>query len=281
MIEFNTEYFSNNLYFFLKESKDKISLYYSVAETLTESRKNDDKIDFDKKDTKKVKNSIGNILKSKRKITKAKLKNHFDKIKDDGELDELVGDTGTLLGSRIPILKQPEHTNQTTDMIVPQGHVPSDITTGRNARIYYGESVNGKVNIVSEVDYSDAFGYEETKDMDYDDTLETLTKMGVENPEERANEMGKTKKLDKSKKPGAFVKQRLSEKDTLEESQKEMMKKMVEDIVAKKSKNDSDVIGKESSVSKILMKNLQAIKKLAEKEGISTTQLIKTLKSNE
>jgi hypothetical protein len=280
MIDFNTEYFSNNLYFFLKESKEKISLYYSVAETLTESRKNDTKVDFDKKDTKKVKNSIGNILKSKRKITKAKLKNHFDKIKDDGELDELVDSEGSMLGSRIPNLNQALHPRKTMDQTVPMSRVSNDPVT-RGYRVYWGESVNGKVNIVSEVDYSDAFGYEETKDMDYDDTLETLTKMGVENPEERANEMGKTKKLDKSKKPGAFVKQRLSEKDTIEESQKEMMKKMVEDIVAKKSKSDSDVIGKESSISKILMKNLQAIKKLAEKEGISTTQLIKTLKSNE
>jgi antitoxin component HigA of HigAB toxin-antitoxin module len=280
MIEFNTEYFSNNLYFFLKESKDKISLYYSVAETLTESRKNDDKINFDKKDTKKVKNSIGNILKSKRKITKAKLKNHFDKIKDDGELDELVDSEGSMLGSRIPNLNQALHPRKTMDQTVPMSRVSNDPVT-RGYRVYWGESVNGKVNIVSEVDYSDAFGYEETKDMDYDDTLETLTKMGVEDPEGRANEMGKTKKLDKSKKPGAFVKQRLSEKDTLEESQKQMMRKMVEDIVTKKSKNDSDVIGKESSISKILMKNLQTIKKLAEKEGISTTQLIKTLKSNE
>jgi hypothetical protein len=280
MIEFNTEYFSNNLYFFLKESKDKISLYYSVAETLTESRKNDTKVDFDKKDTKKVKNSIDNILKSKKKISKSGLKNHFDKLKGDGELDELVDSEGSMLGSRIPNLNQALHPRKTMDQTVPMSRVSNDPVT-RGYRVYWGESVNGKVNIVSEVDYSEAFGYEETKDMDYDDTVKTLKKMGVENPKERANEMGKTKKLDKSKKPGAFVKQRLSEKDTIEESQKEMMKKMVEDIVAKKSKNDSDVIGKESSISKILMKNLQAIKKLAEKEGISTTQLIKTLKSNE
>jgi len=280
MIEFNTEYFSNNLYFFLKESKDKISLYYSVAETLTESRKNDDKIDFDKKDTKKVKNNIENILKSKKKISKSGLKNHFDKLKGDGELDELVDSEGSMLGSRVPNLNQTLHPRKTMDQTVPMSRVSNDPVT-RGYRVYWGESVNGKVNIVSEVDYSEAFGYEETKDMDYDDTVKTLKKMGVENPKERANEMGKTKKLDKSKKPGAFVKQRLSEKDTIEEQQKEMMKKMVEDIVAKKSKSDSDVIGKESSISKILMKNLQAIKKLAEKEGISTTQLIKTLKSNE
>jgi hypothetical protein len=280
MIEFNTEYFSNNLYFFLKESKSKISLYYSVAETLTESRKNDDKIDFDKKDTKKVKNSIENILKSKKKITKAKLKNHFDKINGDGELDELVDSDGSMLGSNIPILNSKLHPKKTMDQTVPMSRVSNDPVT-RGYRVYWGESVNGKINIVSEVDYSEAFGYEETKDMDYEDTVETLEKMGVEDPEGRANEMGKTEKLDKSKKPGAFVKQRLSEKDSLEEQQKNMMKKMVEDIVTKKSKDTSDVVSKENSVSKILMKNLQVIKKLADKEGISVNQLIKTLKSNE
>lgn len=280
MIDFNTEYFSNNLYFFLKESKEKISLYYSVAETLTESRKNDTKIDFDKKDTKKVKNSIENILKSKKKITKSGLKNHFDKIKGDGEIDEFVGSDLSMLGSRIPILNQGQHPREPTDKTVTMARVSNDPVT-RGYRVYWGESVDGEEKVVSEVDYSDAFGYEETKDMDYKETVNTLKKMGVDNPKERANEMGKTKNLDKTKKPGAFVKQRLSEKDTIEESQKQMMRKMVEDIVAKKSKGDSDVMGKESSISKILMKNLQAIKKLAEKEGISTTQLIKTLKSNE
>ena len=278
MIDFNTEYFSNNLYFFLKESKEKISLYYSVAETLTESRKNDTKVDFDKKDTKKVKNSIGNILKSKKKISKSGLKNHFDKIKGDGEIDELVGSDGTLNGSNIPILDEPKHTNQTMDMIVPQGHVPSDITTGRNARIYYGESVDGEDNVVSETDLTDTFGWPEIKHMDYKNTVKTLKKMGATNPTKRAKEFGK---LPNEKVKNGKLKQRLSEKETIEESQKQMMRKMVEDIIAKKSKNDSDVIGKESSISKILMKNLQAIKKLADKEGISITQLVKTLKSNE
>ena len=44
MIEYNKEYFSNNYYFLLKEGYDKISLFYSVAETLSESRKSDNKI---------------------------------------------------------------------------------------------------------------------------------------------------------------------------------------------------------------------------------------------
>jgi hypothetical protein len=277
MIEFNTEYFSNNLYFFLKESKDKISLYYSVAETLTESRKNDDKIDFDKKDTKKVKNSIGNILKSKRKITKAKLKNHFDKIKGDGEIDELVGLDGTLNGSNIPILNRVVGSRNITDKIIPAARVSNDPVT-RGYRVYWGESVDGEDNVVSETDLTDTFGWPEIKHMDYKNTVKTLKQMGATNPTKRAKEFGK---LPNEKVKNGKLKQRLSEKETIEESQKQMMRKMVEDIVAKKSKNDSDVIGKESSVSKILMKNLQAIKKLAEKEGISITQLVKTLKSNE
>jgi hypothetical protein len=105
--------------------------------------------------------------------------------------------------------------------------------------------------------------------------------MGSDNAEERAQEMGKSPKLDKKKKKGSFVRQRLSEKDTIEEQQKQAMMKMVEDILAKKSKDDSDVMGKDSGVSKILMKNLQSIKKLAEREGISINQLIKALKSSE
>ena len=277
MIDFNTEYFSNNLYFFLKESKDKISLYYSVAETLNESRKNDTKIDFDKKDTKKVKNSIGNILKSKNKITKSRLKNHFDKIKGDGELDELVDSDGSMLGSNIPILNSKLHPRKTMDQTIPMSRVSNDPVM-RGYRVYWGESVDGEDNVVSETDLTDTFGWPETKRMDYKNTVKTLKQMGATNPTKRAKEFGK---LPNEKVKNGKLKQRLSEKETIEESQKEMMKKMVEDIVAKKSKGDSDVIGKESSVSKILMKNLQAIKKLADKEGISITQLVKTLKSNE
>ena len=277
MIDFNTEYFSNNLYFFLKESKDKISLYYSVAETLNESRKNDTKIDFDKKDTKKVKNSIGNILKSKNKITKSRLKNHFDKIKGDGELDELVDSDGSMLGSNIPILNSKLHPRKTMDQTIPMSRVSNDPVM-RGYHVYWGESVDGEDNVVSETDLTDTFGWPETKRMDYKNTVKTLKQMGATNPVKRAKEFGK---LPNEKVKNGKLKQRLSEKETIEESQKEMMKKMVEDIVAKKSKGDSDVIGKESSISKILMKNLQAIKKLADKEGISITQLVKTLKSNE
>ena len=131
--------------------------------------------------------------------------------------------------------------------------------------------------VINEVDYSEAFGYEETKDMDFKNTVKTLKKMGVENAVERANQFGK---LPKAKKEDGELKQRLSEKDTIQEQQKQMMKKMVEDILTKKSNDSSDVI-KNTGISKILKKNLQAIKNIADKEGISINTLIKALKSSD
>ena len=58
---------------------------------------------------------------------------------------------------------------------------------------------------------------------------------------------------------------------------------MVEDILTKKSNKDSDILKKDknSSVSKFLIKNLQSIKKLADKEGISISKLINILKTSE
>ena len=57
------------------------------------------------------------------------------------------------------------------------------------------------------------------------------------------------------------------------------MKKMLEDIMSKRNSEDADVVKKEHPSSKILKKNLDSIKRMAEKEGISVNQLIKMLKS--
>ena len=278
MINYNTEYFKNNLYFFLKDRGEKISVYYSVAETLSESRKIDEKKEFKKKNEKKLKSSIYKLLNSKQKISKKQVDKELDNV--DGEIDELVDSDGTMLNSKIPNLNMTLHPRKTTDQTIAMSRVTNDPVT-RGYRVYWGESEEKDENVVSEVDYSDAFGYEETKDKDFKDTVKILKKMGAENPVERANEMGKNAKLDKNKKKGSFVKQRLSEKDSIEEQQRKQMIKMVEDILTKKSKDDSDVVRKEESVSKILKNNLKAIKKLAEREGINLTQLIKILKSGE
>ena len=275
MINFNTEYFGNNCYFYMKDRGNKISLYYNVAETLTESRKSDDKIEFDKKDEKKVKDVVSSAMKTKSKVTKNALDKKLKGIKSKKEIDELVDEDGSLLGSRIPYINQTLSPKKTTDQTVVMARTTNDPVT-RGYRTYYGESIESD-KVINEVDYSEAFGYEETKDMDYTNTVKTLKKMGVENPVERAKQFGK---LPKQKRRGGELKQRLSEKDSIEEQQKKMMEKMVEDILTKKSKDNSDVI-KNTGVSKILKKNLKTIKNIADKEGISINMLIKALKSSD
>ena len=276
MINFNTEYFGNNCYFYIKDRGNKISLYYNVADTLTESRKSDDKLEFDKKDEKKVKGMISAALKTKSKVTKKGLDKKLKGLKSKEEIDELVDEDGGLLGSRIPDINHTLSPRKTTDQYVVMARTTNDPVT-RGYRVYYGEGKENSEEVINEIDYSEAFGYAETKDMDYNDTVETLIDLGVDNAEERAEEFGK---IPKAKKKNGRLRQRLSEKDTIEEQQKQMMKKMVEDILTKKSKDSSDVI-KNTGVSKILKKNLKAIKNIADKEGISINMLIKALKSSD
>ena len=279
MINFNEEYFSNNCYFFLKEREDKISLYYSVADTLTESRKKDDKKDFKKKDLKKVKNIVNKFLSSKEKVTKKDIDKELSNVSSSGEIEEFVDSSGGLLNTRTPYLNMALHPRKTMDQTITMTRTSNDPIT-RGYRVYYGENKENEGNVVSEVDYSDAFGFEETEDMDFKNTVNTLKKMGVENAVHRAKELGK---LPKAKKRNGKLRQRLSEKDSIEEQEKQKMVKMVEDILAKKSNKDSDILKKDndSSVSKILIKNLQSIKKLADKEGINISKLINILKTSE
>ena len=281
MIKYNTGYFGNNCYFYLKEGNENITLYYSTGETLNESKKDFEKKSFKKNDAKKVVDSLRKILKSKKKYSKDDIKNELTK-KPSGEIDELVDSDGTMLSSRIPNLNQTLTPHKTLDQTVAMSRQAGNPIL-RGYRVYYGESVEDSDNVMSEVDYSEAFGFEETEYMDYKNTVKTLKKMGVENPVERTKQFGKLpkQKVKKDKKGRRVLKQRLVEKDQIDEEQRQKMVKMVEDILTKKNKSDSDIISKSNPVSKILAKNLQSIKKIAEKEGISVSELIKILKSNE
>ena len=279
MVNFNEEYFSNNCYFFLKEGKDKISLYYSVGDTITESRKKDEKKDFDKKNEKKLKKYVSKVLSTKEKKSREEIEKDLDTIEKDGELDELVDTDGTFNSSRIPYLNQYLTPRKTMDQTVPMARVSNDPVT-RGYRVYWGESEEKDENTISEVDYSDAFGYDETENKDFKDTVKTLKKMGVDNPVERAKQFGK---LPKQKRKNGKLKQRLSEKEQIEEEQKTKMKKMVEDILAKKYNDKGEVVEKDKNkgMSQFLIKNLKSIKNLADKEGISLSDLIKQLKTDE
>jgi hypothetical protein len=276
MINFNTEYFGNNCYFYIKDRGDKISLYYNVADTLTESRKSDDKIEFDKKDEKKVKGVVSLALNTKSKVSKKALDKKLKGVKSKKEIDELVDEDGSLLGSRIPYLNQTLTPHKTMDQTVVMARTTNDPVT-RGYRVYYGESKKGSDTVINEIELDGAFGWDETEHMDFEDTVKKLKEMGVENAVERAKEF---KKIPNEEVEDGELKQRLFEKETLEERQHKLKKKMVEDILTKKPKTDSDVI-KNTGVSKILKKNLKSIKNIADKEGISINMLIKALKSSD
>lgn len=282
MITFNKEYFGNNYYFFLKESEEKIVVYYSVAETLTESRKKDKKMYFNKKDGQKIKKIVHDFLNSKDKPSLKRVEDKLKSVNKKSEIDELVDGDGTLLSSRVPFINHYLSPRKTMDQTVAMSRVTNDPVT-RGYRVYWGESEDEKYNIVSETDFSDAFGYEETEFKDFKDSVKTLKDMGVDNPVERTLDFGKIKgeKVKKNKKGQKFLRQRLSEKESIEEQQKQKMIKMVEDMLTKKSKSDSDVVNKEKPISKILIKNLESIKKIADKEGISINKLINILKKSE
>ena len=152
MISYNKEYFKNNMYFFLKDRGEKISLYYSIADTLVESRKKDEKKDFHKKDENKLKKIIHKFLNSNKKVSKKDLDKELDDVKNDGEIDELIDVDGTFLNSKLPFLNMALHPRKTMDQTIGMSRVSNDPVT-RGYRVYWGESEEKDENVVSEVDY--------------------------------------------------------------------------------------------------------------------------------
>lgn len=286
MILSNKEYFLKPYYFYIAEKEDKISLYYSVSETLSESRKNDEKIDFEKKDLKHVRKTVQSILKSKKLKTKDQIKKYFEPIKKSKEeVDELVDADGTLSNSRTPILDMGLTPKKTTDQTVVMARMTNNPVT-RGYRKYYGESEEKDGDSIQEIDYSDAFGYDETKDMDGKNTYKYLVKkMGMEPDEakDRVKQFGKDPSGKRTKNAPKKIKNKKGfiDRMTLSEIEREKMIKMVEELLLKKKSSDAEIgeREKETKVSKILKKNADALKKMAEKEGITINQLIKMLKS--
>ena len=294
MLKLNEEYFMEPYYFFLKERADKIAVYYSVSNTLAESRKEDDVIEVDKEVFEEMQKLISKILKSGKKLSKEQVHKLLDskskKKETEGEIDELVDPDGSIISSSIPILNQRNLAKKTMDQTVRM--------TKSNQfpfiRIYYGESEEGKGNTLSEVDQSESFGFEETEDAPtYDVANKILKKMAVDDPierDERLKRFGFDRQLDnqlkREKKRGkcknCFTKRRLAELE------KEKMDKMLDEILLSKKSKDKDVVKKtkeesktNTPVYKILMRNIEAVKRLADKEGIDIEKLVKRLKQGE
>jgi hypothetical protein len=290
---YRKEYYKHPYYFFLKEGKETITLYFSVQNTLSEARKKDEKISFNKKDKKYIEKELTKIFQDKKSKSTEDVKKRLEKVKS--EIDELVDYDGTFLSSKIPILNPYLSPKGTTDQEVVATRQTNNPVT-RGYRVYWGESEDEEGNVVSEVDISDTFGGPETKDLNGPQTFNKFFKdfeLPAEEAAQRTKQQGKEPDPREHKKKLKRVPKKIKNKknyiDTLtlierrklEEERKEKMKKMVEDIVLGKKSNDKEVGKKNSAMSKLLTKNLESIKKIAEKEGISVTELIKILKKSE
>lgn len=290
MIKLNEEYFVSPYYFYLKNMGNKIGVYYAVQNTITESRKNDDVIIVDKEVFKDIQKVISNILKSGKKLSK----NYVHKLlsskakstnQPDGEIGELVNPDGSIIGSNIPMLNQRNLAKKTMDQTVRM----SRTNQFPYVRLYYGESQEEQ-NTLSEVDQSESFGFKETKDAKtYNQANKILKKMDVSDSIERNKRLkrfGFDKKLDKQlsveKKRGrcrnCFTKRRLAELAKQQMDEVIFSKKNKEKEIVKKNNFEKD---EDSVMSKILIRNIEAIKRLANKEDISIEKLIKHLKQGE
>ena len=294
MVELNKEYFEKPYYFFLKDKGSKVGIYYSVSETLSESRKEDEFIEVDKSVFEEIQDLISKILKSGKKLTKQQVHKLIDsktkKETKDGEIDELVDPDGSIISSSVPMLNQRNLAKKTMDQTVRMTRAQQ----WPFIRVYYGESEDEKTNTLSEVDQSESFGFEETEFAPtYDVANKILKKMDVEDPierDERLKRLGFDRSLDKElkkeKKYGkcknCFKKRRLSELE------KEKMETLIDEILLSKKSKDKEVVKKTKEddkvskpISKILIRNIEAVKRIADKEGISIDKLVKHLKQGE
>jgi hypothetical protein len=274
MITIDKEFYSSPYYFLLRDKGNKYSLYYSVEETLTEARKKDEILYFEKSKGGKVKKYLNKVAKEK-KIKSSKT------IKQD--LEELVKDDGSIGNSAIPILDPRLHPRKTMDQTVAAARITND-PISRGYRTYYGESE------MKEIDMSGAFGYEETEDMDGAQTYKYLVKkMGMEpnDAKERTKQQGKDPSGKKDKKSPYYKDKNFITRATLSEIQKQKAIKVVEDILMGKKNSDNSEVGKKDmgknveELPSLIRKNLKSLLKHAESNGVSKEDLIKMIKKGE
>ena len=171
------------------------------------------------------------------------------------ELDELVDYDGSIMSSKVPDGVQTVTgigSKKTTDdvaLATKQYGVWNG--AGNFFKRYYGESIE-------EEDMSKVLGFEETEGMDSEETVEFLEKeYDVDNAEERAEDMGKTEKLDDKEQ------QRLFEKEAENKA-----RDMIEVILSNKDE-DKEL----SSCDRLLDKKIQSLIKLAYSNGVSIEDL--------
>lgn len=270
MIKEGVEYFTSPYYYFLKDKGKNFSLYFASENTLSEAKQKDVVL-------KVPKDKVDIIKKYLEKCKKEEKKKSTEQMK--GEMEELVNADGSFSSSKIPILDPRLHPKKTMDQTISAARITND-PIARGYRTYYGESIEENIE---EVDMSGAFGYDETEDLDGKETFKYFKdKLDMEPDEarERTKQQGKDPSGKKDKKSKFYKDKNFITRATLSEIQKQKAIKMLEDLLVKSKNTDSSEVGKkEFEASKILKKNIKSLKKQADKEGLSISELIKLLKS--
>lgn len=190
------------------------------------------------------------------------------------EMTELVDGDGTWSSSDIPILDPASSMQGSsfTDKIVAMSRMPRDPLL-RGWYGYYGESE------LKETDMSDAFGYEDTLFMDYDETVDYFQKkLGLDKDSavERTVQQGKKPKLHKKtpkriSKLKNYIDRLILKEKEIDESE------IAEDILVDKYKSDFLNKREPNDVDKIILKNINSLKKMSRSQGITTQQLIRLI----
>jgi hypothetical protein len=197
-----------------------------------------------------------------------------------GEIEELIDADGSMSNSAIPILDQGQHTQWTQDMRASLTRMAGGEFPFK-ARVFYGESEETE-KVLDEEDFSDAYGYEEIEDEDvktFKDCIGVFKDLEIKDPferYERCMSFGFDPDLDQAG------------KQRIVELRKDKMIQMIDELLLNKKSKEDDFVKKdkdedmeENVISKILMRNLESIKKIAEKEGIDLDKLVKHLKKGE
>jgi hypothetical protein len=259
-------------------------LYYSYNSNLSETKKREEKLNVEQKNLRHVKTKLDRIIRTKKPKSLDDLRRELGDSENKEEIDELIDSEGNLNSSKIPPLNFRLTPRKTIDQTVAAATMPNNPIT-RGYRKYYGE---GKVTknkpSISEVDYSDAFGYEETKDMNGEDTYRFLVKNMDMEPEEavdRTKQFGKDPSGKKTKNTDPRIRQRKGFIDrlTLSEIEKQKMTRLVDEILLNKKSRESELSEKEKKTPTIIKKNVEVLKKMAEKQGITTNELIRLIKN--
>jgi hypothetical protein len=201
-----------------------------------------------------------------------KSKTKKDNKSKEEEVTELIDFDGTWKTSNVPIL-DPASTGvgtKTTDQIAAATKTPRDVFM-RGGVSFRGESV------MAEEDMEKSFGFDGTKFMDYKETVNYYQdELGLDKDaaEERAIQQGKKPNLQKRAPKKIKKKKNFIDRLILKEKGIDENEDIIEDVLLDKEKNNDNI-------NPILLKNVNSIKRMAKKQGISIQKLITLIKNEQ